>query len=250
MLVQAGQTALLIDAGLRVGHLKELLADRLGRLVLNGIILTHSHSDHAAHVNQTASLFDAPVFMTRGTAQRVRLKSGVRRRLFSATGSFRVGAITLEALPLPHDVPQVALRFTHASAQAALVTDLGSIPPGLSSYLRDCHTVLLEANHDVHMLKNGPYPPSLKARVASDHGHLSNDQTAAVLCMLSPRVRRVVLMHLSLKNNHPDLARAAATDALKGRATAIDVAGPFPFLELTVRAQAVPVAAAQLSLAL
>ncbi len=227
-LIQSAQTAVLIDAGLRIGYLKELLDELTGSISLNGIVLTHCHSDHAAYANQVAQAFDAPVFLTRSTEQRVRLKGGVRRRIFSATDAFRVGAIRFDPLPLPHDVPQVALRFSHRHAQAALVTDLGSVPPSLLGYLNDCHTVLLESNHDSGMLEKGPYPPSIKARVASDRGHLSNAQTAEVLCRLSPRTQRVVLMHLSQKNNHPELAHASAEHALRGTSVELHISNSLP----------------------
>ena len=227
-LVQFAGTSVLIDAGIRIGILKERMLDLVGSVDIDGIVITHYHGDHSAHVNQYAKEFDAPVFFTRSTEERSRLKDRYPRRLFAPTQAFRVGKLDFVPLPLPHDAPQVALRFGPKDAQAALITDLGSAPPGLADYLKDCHTVLLESNHDSVMLENGPYHASLRARVASDVGHLSNNQCASIIQSLSPKVQRIVLMHLSQKNNHPELAYRCADKALYGRKTDLRIAGPSP----------------------
>lgn len=248
-LVQFAGTSVLIDAGIRIGVLKERMDDLVGSVDVDGIVITHYHGDHSAYVNQYAKEFDAPVFFTRSTEVRSRLKDCYRRHVFGSTQAFRVGRLDFVPLPLPHDAPQVALRFGPKDAQAALITDLGSAPPGLPDYLKDCHTVLLESNHDSVMLENGPYHASLRARVASDVGHLSNAQSASIIRAMSPNVQRLVLMHLSQKNNHPDLAYKCADKALYGRKTDLRIAGTSP-LQLNVERQLSVSSQVQLAFAL
>jgi phosphoribosyl 1,2-cyclic phosphodiesterase len=119
----------------------------------------------------------------------------------------------------------VGYRIEAAGAAAAVVTDLGHPTALVADHLQDLDLLVLEANHDVDMLREGDYPPHLKARILSRVGHLSNASTAELLArVLSPRLRHVVLAHLSESNNHPDLARFAAEEALRGAAAALHLA--------------------------
>jgi phosphoribosyl 1,2-cyclic phosphodiesterase len=111
----------------------------------------------------------------------------------------------------------VAFRVEHGGLAAAVVTDLGHPSALVVDHCQDLDLLVLEANHDVEMLREGDYPPTLKARILSRVGHLSNGAMADLLARsLSPRLRAVVLAHLSESNNHPDLARLAAEEALRG----------------------------------
>jgi phosphoribosyl 1,2-cyclic phosphodiesterase len=139
-------------------------------------------------------------------------------------------------LPVPHDAAQVALVVAGDGRRALLATDLGEVPPGLPALIDGCDIALLESNHDPAMLARGPYPEHLKRRIASSKGHLSNAQTHAVLARLGPRVRAVVLMHLSRTNNAPELALAVAADALAGRGVRLLAASQDDPLALDVEA--------------
>ncbi len=139
---------------------------------------------------------------------------------------FTIGALTFRPMPLPHDAAQVALVIEGAGRRAAIVTDLGEVPPGLAEHLRGCHVVLVESNHDAEMLRRGPYPAFLKRRVASARGHLSNEQAHALLRALSPETHTVALLHLSETNNRPDLALDSRAMPSPGRRTRIHVAAP------------------------
>jgi phosphoribosyl 1,2-cyclic phosphodiesterase len=121
----------------------------------------------------------------------------------------------------------VSLRFDHEGRSAALATDLGEVPPGLLGHFAGCDAVLIESNHDSEMLWAGPYPYHLKKRVAGGHGHLSNAQTHGLLRGLDRGVRTVVLMHLSQTNNTPELARAAAAEALADHPATLLLASQF-----------------------
>jgi phosphoribosyl 1,2-cyclic phosphodiesterase len=138
-------------------------------------------------------------------------------RTYSPREPFAVGSLTVAPLPIPHDAAQVALVVSDGATSAAIVTDLGEVPPALPEHLAGCDLLLVEANHDADMLARGPYPDFLKRRIASARGHLSNAQSAALLASLPPRARTVALMHLSATNNREDLALGVVRAALAGR---------------------------------
>ena len=127
---------------------------------------------------------------------------------------------------LPHDAEDpVAYRVEAGGASAAVVTDLGHPTALVADHLQDLDLLVLEANHDVDMLREGDYPPQLKARILSRVGHLSNAAMADLLGRaLSSRLKQVVLAHLSESNNDPGLARFAAEEILRGTAVALHVA--------------------------
>lgn len=227
-LVETATTRILIDAGLTqralMTRLASLEASDRAPAKIDAIVLTHAHGDHIAHAGAYALRFDAPVFLTEATARSLRMPSGVRTRIFGSKTAFDLGDLELRPLPVPHDAPQIALVLAHGGRAAGLVTDLGAVPDGLASHLRDCTTVLIESNHDGERLANGPYPDYLKRRIASGVGHLENRQCAELLRALSPTTRHVVLMHLSQTNNSAALARSVAEDALRGRPVQVHVA--------------------------
>ena len=223
-LFDAGATRVLVDAGLRARELRTRSARALGAPLdrLDGIVITHSHCDHVSHVRAVARAFGAPVFLTSGTRAAVfpdlAPPADLELREYSAESSFRVGGIAIQAIDVPHDVPQVALVLRHGHACTGLVTDLGHVPARLPALLGECSTLLVEANHCPDLLANGPYPRSVRARIAGRRGHLANEQTAELLAALPRNVlQRVVLMHLSAENNDAARARAAAEAALGAR---------------------------------
>ena len=143
-----------------------------------------------------------------------------------------MGDITIHTHALPHDAPQVALVFETKATTVGLVTDLGHVPKGLTRFLGECETLLLESNHDPDMLDMGPYPEVLKRRVGGSLGHLSNAQSSDLLAGLTHAPRRVVLMHLSETNNSERLARSSAEGALGHQGTELRVARQHQPLEL------------------
>lgn len=162
----------------------------------------------------------------------IRLRPEAQTQTFNAGKRFRVGDITVHSMSIPHDVPQVALRFETKSACIGLVTDLGHVPKKVSDFVGDCDTLLLESNHDPDMLAEGPYPAILKRRVGGSRGHLSNGQSSDLLAGLRHAPKRVVLMHLSETNNSPRLARSSAEAALGHRNTELFLAHQRKPLEL------------------
>ena len=234
-LIEAGETRLLVDAGLPVRTLVERAAPLGIRLEnLSGVILTHAHCDHAAHAEAYARAFEAPLFMTESTRRGLKFRGAPRTRLFGPRGPFTVKDVEVFPHPVPHDAPQVALVLHHRGCRAAIVTDLGHAGPDLAKHLSSCGAVLLESNYDPELLRLGPYPPSVQARVAGPRGHLSNAQCADFVKRLPHCVKQLVLVHVSENNNRPDLARKHTEEALRGRSTRLRVAAPAEPLRIDV----------------
>ncbi|UCH29203.1 MAG: MBL fold metallo-hydrolase [Myxococcales bacterium] len=226
LLLESLATTVLVDAGLSYRMLVQRFA-AIGRAAPNdvsAVLVTHSHSDHAANASTYAARFDCPVRATEVTARGMRLRASTRVETFSAGRAFRIGDISIRTRAIPHDAPQVALLFETRVTSVGLVTDLGHVPEGLGRFLSECETLLLESNHDPDMLATGPYPAVLKRRVGGSLGHLSNAQASDLLASLDHAPREVVLMHLSETNNCPLLARSSAEAALGDRGTKLRLA--------------------------
>lgn len=227
MFIEAGETRLLVDAGLPLATLQRQFGRAKLAVKPNAIIITHAHGDHCRHAAELSEHFQAPLFVSEATRRSVRLGGRRTPRVFGPRAPFSVGEFTVTAMSVPHDAPQVSLRFDHEGRGAAIATDLGEVPPGLLEHFAGCDTVLIESNHDSDMLWAGPYPYHLKRRVSGGHGHLSNAQTHGLLRALDRGVRTVVLMHLSQTNNTPELARASAAEALSDHTATLLVASQF-----------------------
>ena len=224
---ESGGTRVLVDAGLSVRRVRrryeEATGEALGRV--DAIVLTHHHGDHVAHAGRAARAFDAPVYLTPATARQVTLPEETRTRPYARGGRVRIGALEVHAQPVPHDAPQVALVLRDAADCVGLVTDLGETPRALARHLRDCRTLLLEANHCRELLPWAPYPAFIRERIGGPRGHRANAQCATFLGALKAApLDRVVLMHLSKKTNDPRRARRAAGAALRGRNVQLEVA--------------------------
>lgn len=223
-LVRAGELAVLVDAGLGVRALRErLITAGLPFRGLDHVLVTHGHLDHSRSAGALARRHDAtvhcPAAMLRHRSvqrapRQVALRIGRRAELVGDDG----GVLFYEPVLLPHDCdPTVAYALEHRGRRLVILTDMGRPCAQVARALRGAHVLVLEFNHDRRMLAEGPYTPALKRRVASDRGHLSNDEAARMLAALADeRLHTVVLAHLSSKNNTPALARAAAESTLEG----------------------------------
>lgn len=217
-LVANEETCLLIDCGFSVRETEQRM-ERLGLDVtcINAILVTHEHSDHAKGVAPLARKLQVPIYMTLGTwlARDYGALPGLQ--IVKNYQPFMVGAIEVKPVAVPHDAREPAQYvFTYRSRKLGVLTDLGSITAHVKEAFVDCDALLLEANHDLDMLWNGPYPPSLKERVASDWGHLNNVQTATLLDLLySSRLQKIVIGHISRKNNTVEAVRQTLTTSCK-----------------------------------
>lgn len=218
LLVQAGDTCLLMDCGFSVSETVMRLA-RLGVAPeqLTGIVVTHEHADHARGVAALARKFDLPVWMTHGTRrlQQAALVD-VAVTEISPHAGFAIGAIEVHPFLVPHDAAEpVQYVFGDGRVSLGVLTDSGHITPHIEAMLAGCDALVLECNHDEAMLQNGRYPPRLKQRVAGPYGHLSNVQAAALLRRLGRRDwQHVVAAHLSQQNNRTELAVRALGEVL------------------------------------
>ena len=215
-LFEAEGVSVLVDAGIGPRALSARLA-AAGARRPDAIVVTHAHQDHVGQCLRLARGLKIPIYASEATARCPALHGRDEVKVFSAREPFAIGALTIAPTPLPHDAAQVAIVVEGGGKRAAIVTDLGEVPPGLPAHLARCDVVLIESNHDLDLLQNGPYPAFLKRRITSARGHLSNAQAHALLRVLPSETHTVVLMHLSKSNNRPDLALDSARDALSGR---------------------------------
>jgi phosphoribosyl 1,2-cyclic phosphodiesterase len=220
-LLATEKTRLLIDAGLSRKETYARLAavgepaDRCDALVIS-----HEHIDHIRGLRLLALDLKMPVYISPATRDALRWDSkigGVEH--FTPGQKFIVGDIEITPFSVPHDaVEPVAFTFQTQGIKIGVVTDLGCIPEVVKQRVLGCHLLAFESNHDLEMLKVGPYPWHVKQRVMSRHGHLSNNATASFLMEdFDGAAQVLVLAHLSLINNHPEIARLSAQQALDGR---------------------------------
>ncbi len=230
--VSDGGRTLLVDAGVSLRQIRERLAIlNLDAASVQAVALTHEHSDHIGALGVILRRTDWAVIATSELRATLRASRGLDippGRWIEARPGHPLDWNGWRILPfsVPHDaVDPVAYRIEAGGRQMAVVTDLGQPTALVADHCRDLDLLALEANHDLDMLREGDYPPHLKARILSRVGHLSNGAMAELLAqVLSPRLRAVVLAHLSEANNHPGLARFAAEEALRGSATSLQVA--------------------------
>ena len=230
-IVQSSTTWILVDAGISCREtFKRMRAMGQDPHALSAILITHEHSDHIYGLLVLAKKLNVPVFMTGAThqawARMMRDESGVppelaQLEIFSAGKSFQVGDIAVAPFTIPHDAADpVGFTFRAEGVKVGIATDLGYMPPSVCDHLRGCDVLMIEANHDLEMLRGGPYPWSVKQRVMSRVGHLSNDALAEYIATnYDGGASYLVLAHISEQNNHPELARKAAEQALGVRRT-------------------------------
>ncbi|HVQ31693.1 MAG TPA: MBL fold metallo-hydrolase [Vicinamibacteria bacterium] len=221
-LVEAGETRILIDAGLGPRSLAERLLDAgVDPASLAAIFVSHEHSDHSRGAAPFSAKWGVRLAGSRGTyaAAGFGAVDIAGYDVLTAGTLRRMGQLTVTAVALPHDAAE-PLAFVVAADGASLghATDFGQVTRTMVEAFRSCDALLMESNYDAAMLRDGPYPWSLKERILGPLGHVSNDDVARYLGgSLGESCRTVVLAHLSQKNNHPEVARMAAEVALRRR---------------------------------
>lgn len=233
--VWGGNTRILVDAGFSARDLARRL-DTLGVAAddVDAIVITHDHGDHTKGMGVFARRHGTPLYMTEPTrtacARLLRGQEDVRS--YRPGRPFTIGDLRVEPFITVHDAVDpvgVAVVDECTGFRLGVATDLGRPTAQIRMALEGCDLLVLEANHDEVLLHTGPYPPSVRRRIASSHGHLSNEASARfALELVHERLAGVVLAHLSRDCNRPELAARVVGDALRGAGWQghLEVAGP------------------------
>ncbi len=230
---ETAQGAVLIDAGVSGAAVaRGLAAIRADVGRIQGLILTHGHSDHMRGAGLLSRRHGFPLFMTAATRRAIGRGLGRTHgvRLFAPGDALRLAGLHIQTVPTPHDSDDsVALVLQRGRTRLGVLTDLGHAFDGLGALVAGLDAVVLESNYDPHMLRHGPYPAHVKARIRGPVGHLSNDDAAALIRdHATDRLRAILLGHLSQNNNHPHVAldchRRTASKFLETHEPILDVA--------------------------
>jgi len=219
-LVKGEDGAFLVDCGLPAREvLSRLSSAGCEDVAIQGILVTHEHVDHIRGVWALARRLEVPVYGTEGTLRDLPREAS-RGHLpalhpVGLTSRFDLGEFCIEPFPTSHDAREPCGFFIgDGGSRFAFCTDTGILPPALVRDLARCDGVLLESNHCPEMLATGPYPESLKRRIRSRRGHLSNTAAATCLREIGGHIGSVILAHLSEVNNTPERALASAKEGL------------------------------------
>lgn len=218
-MVEAGSTRLLIDAGFTGKEIeRRLKMVGIDPGSLTAIIVTHEHDDHVRGVGVLARRLSVPVYANEAThrASGPRVNQLPIIREFGAGEPFTINECTIHPFAVSHDAADpVGFIISDGFRRLGYCTDTGMITRLIQYRLQQCEAVILEANHDVEMLRNGPYPVLLQQRVLSNQGHLANETSLSLASLLAKeKLRLLVLAHLSETNNHPDVVRRVAQQVL------------------------------------
>ena len=206
VLIDAGISGKRIEAGLNSVDLKTE--------EMQGILVTHEHIDHIAGLGVLARRYGIPIYATAGTVKAIlhtksvgKIDEGLFHEIEPEV-NFTIGDLTIEPIAISHDAAEpVAYKMKQQEKSVAVMTDLGKYDDRIIEKMKGLDVLLLEANHDVHMLQVGGYPYPLKQRILGDRGHLSNELSGRLLGeVLHDDFKTVFLGHLSKENNYPELA--------------------------------------------
>ena len=219
LLVQVGQTNVLIDCGFMLAEVVYRL-QRLGVEAesLSAIVVTHEHADHIGGVARLAARYAIPVYLTFGTLAVVEEKFTQLPiiRGIDPDEAFAVGGIEFLPVPVPHDARQpVQFVCSDGAHKLGLLTDIGTLTTHVENCFSGCDAFILECNHDSDLLAYGDYPAPLKQRIAGKYGHLDNQSAAALLSRIDcSRLQHLFAAHLSQQNNRPVLAQKALSQVI------------------------------------
>ncbi len=234
--IGTGEYGFLIDAGVGIRAIKKALKERgLSMDNIWGVFITHDHTDHIKSVGTLGCKCFRPIYLTADMHKGIDRNYRVTEKLQpSACKYFHKGErivirdFEIQSFPVSHDATDsVGYSFTYGDQCFVIATDLGYINKEAADHIAKADYLVIEANYDETMLKNGPYPYPLKQRVRSHVGHLSNEHTARFLAdNPSGRLTHVFLCHLSQENNTPETARRAVTEALAEKGITLEMVQP------------------------
>lgn len=209
----------LIDAGKNCRQLELALdLNSVDIRQIGAVFITHEHTDHCSALRVFAKKYDLDIYASTGTLNALRDKLDPRAKIHVIENEAAVGNMLIQRIDTPHDAAEsCCYRVIAADGKSAVVaTDMGCMTEGVRQAAKNSNFVVIESNHDVEMLRTGPYPYYLKKRILSDRGHLSNDACSVELAQLvSGGACRLMLGHLSEQNNTPAVALRASVAELE-----------------------------------
>jgi phosphoribosyl 1,2-cyclic phosphodiesterase len=238
--VSDGETSVLVDAGLSGIEIERRMKSRnLNIKNIDAIIVSHEHSDHIQGVGVLARRYNLPVYISPATHTTAESQLGTIQQInnFSCGSEFNIKGLTIRPFSISHDASDPA-GFTLGSngQKIGIATDLGIATAMVKEHLRNCCCLIIEANHDVPMLEEGPYPWPVKQRVKGRTGHLSNESSRELLMdVIHDQMTHVILAHLSETNNTPEKALQVVTERLGNTHLNVSVAAQStasPLIEL------------------
>ena len=221
MVIEQANTRLLLDCGFSPNEVvKRLQSLNLMPEQISGILVTHEHDDHAKGAFKFAAKYNVPVWLSHGSLKMcdryIPEKGHIQLNIIDSHTQFSIDNIQINPYPVPHDAREpTQFTFSDGNHKLGVLTDAGSSTAHIEHVLSGCDALVLECNHDLNMLENGPYAWPLKKRVGSKLGHLDNQSAATLLAKLdNSRLKHIIAAHLSAKNNTQHLAQTALSNAL------------------------------------
>lgn len=212
--VSSKQTKILIDAGLPGKKIDEALKT-IGEEAngMDGILITHEHSDHVKGVGVLSRKYNIPIYANDKTWSAMENSIGKIKdsniKIIDRRSTINIGDLEVKSFAIPHDaIAPCGYTVSSSDKRVSIATDFGTFTEEIKDNIKDSDVILLESNHDVGMLKYGPYPYNLKRRILSEVGHLSNEDCGRAIIEISKIAlgKKIILGHLSNTNNNPDLA--------------------------------------------
>jgi phosphoribosyl 1,2-cyclic phosphodiesterase len=222
--LEAGDKRFLIDVGISGKKAIEGLQEiGVAPQTIDGILVTHEHTDHIQGIGIFSRKFDTPIYATSKTWDAMLLQGKIgkikeaNQKYIVPNEKLTIAELGIHPYTISHDAADpVGYYFEHQEKKIAMATDMGKVDRNILNQLKDCDGLLLEFNHDINMVEVSSYPYALKRRILGDYGHLSNELAAKILLhVYGERLKWVILGHLSKENNTPDLAYLTAKTLLE-----------------------------------
>ncbi len=227
--VELDGVRLLVDAGISAARItKGLRARGIEPQSIDAVLVTHEHIDHVRGLKTLAKQYHLPILATRGTLAGIDGGAAFEDDMRSISDAFMIGNVTVQPFATSHDAAEPCGFRIEGSHCCTVATDLGVVTDTVQDAMEGADVLVLEANHDADLLRQGSYPWPLKRRILSNRGHLANGDAAWALTRMKKHPRKVYLAHLSEENNRPALARDTVHDILASCGMTLDIESCLP----------------------
>ena len=227
--VELDGVRLLVDAGISAARItKGLHARGIEPQSIDAVLVTHEHIDHVRGLKTLAKQYHLPILATRGTLAGIDGGAAFEDDMRSISDAFMIGNVTVQPFATSHDAAEPCGFRIEGSHCCTVATDLGVVTDTVQDAMEGADVLVLEANHDADLLRQGSYPWPLKRRILSNRGHLANGDAAWALTRMKKHPRKVYLAHLSEENNRPALARDTVHDILASCGMTLDIESCLP----------------------